>query len=92
MQGAITIQYEMPQIEHLVQCYKVPVDIEMILCRQINGIIYSIVQQEQTQIQQGVIDFLISGRFDLKPLCEWTKDLSMQEIDNAKQINIYKSI
>lgn len=92
MQGAITIQYEMPQIEHLVQCYTVPVDIEMILCRQINRIIYSIVQQEQAQIRQRIIDFLISGRFDLKPLREWTKDLSMQDIDNAKQININESI
>ena len=92
MQGAITIQYEMPQIEHLVQCYKVPVDIETILCRQINETICNIVQQKQAQIQQVVIDFLISGRFELKPLCEWTKDVSMQEIDNAKQININESI
>lgn len=73
----------MPKIEHLVQCYKVPVDIETILCRQINETIYKIVHQKQAQIQQKVIDFLISGRFDLKPLDELENDLSMSEIDNA---------
>lgn len=82
----------MPKIEHLVQCYKVPVDIETILCRQINETIYKIVHQKQAQIQQKVIDFLISGRFDLKPLDELENDLSMSEIDNAKQININESI
>lgn len=88
MKGAVNIQYEMPQIEHLVQCYKVPVDIETILCRQINETICNIIQQKQAQIQQRVINFLIGGRFELKPLCEWAKDLSIQEIDNAKRINI----
>lgn len=82
----------MPKIEHLVQCYKVPVDIETILCRQINETICNIVQQKQAQIQQRVINFLISGRFDLKPLNELNKNLTMQEIDNAKQINIDESI
>lgn len=82
----------MPKIEHLVQCYKVPVDIETILCRQINETICNIVQQKQAQIQQKVIDFLIGGGFDLKPVNEFNKDLSMSEIDNAKQININESI
>lgn len=92
MKGAILIQYEMPKIEHLVQCYKVPVDIEIILCRQINETICTTVQQKQAQIQQRVINFLIGGRFDLKPLNELNKNLTMQEINNAKQININESI
>lgn len=92
MKGAISIQYEMPKIEHLVQCYKVPVDIETILCRQINETICNIIQQKQAQIQQRVINFLIGGQFDLKSLKELNKNLTMQEIDNAKQININKPI
>lgn len=92
MKGEFLIQYEMPQIEYLVQCYKVPVDIETILCRHINEAIYSLIQREQAQIQQRVIDFLIGGQFDLKPLKELDKNLTMQEIDNAKQININESI
>ncbi|MCQ2324026.1 MAG: hypothetical protein MJZ53_04150, partial [Paludibacteraceae bacterium] len=83
MKGAIKIQYEMPQIEHLVQCYKVPIGIETILCQQINETICTTVQQKQAQIQQRVINFFISRRFDLKPLNEFNKDLTMQEIDNA---------